>query len=120
MIVNSNTNKNYVATGDFLFKLGCGKFFEGNAKMFVNSLDYLISKINKDALLLYGHDYFETNRRFTEKFYPVQGCENYFLTLREEEQFNPFFRVMDISVLEGSREERTSKLRKMKDEFRLK
>lgn len=118
-ITNTVEKRTYITTGDFLFKLGCGKFFEGNSKLFIKSLEHLVANIRSDTLLLYGHDYFATNRKFTEKFYPVSGCDEFFLTLSQEEQFNPFFRVMDIENLEGSREERIAKLRQMKDEFKL-
>ena len=118
LIKNNDTLKSYVATGDFIFKLGCGKFFEGNAEMFIKSLDNLVSYLDENTLLLYGHDYFETNRKFTEMFYPVVDCNHFFLTLKKEKKFNPFFKVMDIQELSGSREERVSKLRDLKDNFK--
>lgn len=118
LIKNTETEKVYVVTGDFIFKLGCGRFFEGDALMFISSLDYLLSFINKDALFLYGHDYFDANKRFAEKFYPIEGCENFFLTLEEEMKSNPFFRPVDIKSVTGTREEKIKKLREMKNNFK--
>lgn len=110
----------YAVTGDFLFKLGCGKFFEGDADMFISSLDRLINSISKDTLLLYGHDYYETNKRFTEQFYKIDGCESFFLTLEEEQQFNVFINPMRVASIQGTRSERIKRLRDLKDnEFYL-
>lgn len=119
LVKNTLTNKSYTVTGDFIFKLGCGKFFEGNAAMFIDSLNKLISKLDKSTLLLYGHDYYIANRKFTEQFYSINDCENFFLTLEEEQKYNPFFKAMNSEIIEGEKEERIDKLRKLKNNFKF-
>lgn len=118
----------YVLTGDFIFKLGCGRFFEGDSMMFYDSLSTLINILDDNCMMLYGHDYYETNRRFTEQFYKVEGCDEFFLSLREEKKYNIFFRmalgdeevmrmVEKYSGTSGDIYKHIGILRKMKDAF---
>ncbi|KAM0680916.1 Cytoplasmic glyoxalase II [Glugoides intestinalis] len=122
-IVKDEANdRRYAITGDFLFKLGCGRFFEGTAEMFQESLAKLLEAVNDDCVLLYGHDYYEVNRRFAEQFYVIKGCEDFFLTIGEEKLFNPFInpekaRKTVINPFNATKTEIISYLRKLKDSF---
>lgn len=122
IVADEVNNRRYAITGDFLFKLGCGRFFEGTAEMFQESLNSLLKEVDDDCILLYGHDYYEVNRRFTEQFYIVEGCEDFFLTVREEKRFNPFINPEKTRKVTNtpdsiSKSELISYLRKLKDEF---
>lgn len=81
---------NYLLTGDFLFKLGCGKFFEGNGLDFLNSCEKIYENCDESTILLYGHDYYESNYIFAKQLMDINVSDNYFLTLREERKNNPF------------------------------
>lgn len=109
----------YLLTGDFLFKLGCGRFFEGTAKMFLDSLKKLIDVVDDEAYILYGHDYFNTNKRFTEQFYPIEEFKEFFLQFKTEKKYNPFINNEKISKYLKCKdtEELILTLRKMKDDF---
>ncbi|KAI4292822.1 hydroxyacylglutathione hydrolase [Pancytospora philotis] len=110
--------RHYLLTGDFLFRLGCGRFFEGTAADFVRSLDALCAHCPDSALVLYGHDYSATNRRFAAQFLAVPGAP-LFLTLGEEKRHNPFINWAETGVLPGhAREEVIAELRRMKDAFK--
>lgn len=113
--------RKYLLTGDYLFKLGCGRFFEGTPELFLSSLKKLIGNVSDDTLMLYGHDYCSTNRRFAEQFYPVRGCDDFFLTFGQERRFNPFLNHKNCTIPgKGgqSDEEVIGILRSMKDSFR--
>lgn len=110
-------NLNYLLTGDFIFKLGCGKFFEGNSRDFLNSLNLILKICPDDTVLLYGHDYYKTNRKFAEKYLKIENCENYFLTLREEKKYNPFINYEAVEI-QGSPEEKIAILREEKNNFK--
>lgn len=109
--------KRYVLTGDFLFKLGCGRFFQGTARMFQASWKKLVEHVDDETIVLSGHDYYETNRRFAEQFYPIHGCESVFSTVGEEKKYNPFLNPQKTVDHECDAEERLAELRKLKDEF---
>lgn len=117
LVKNRDTPVSFVLTGDFLFKLGCGRFFEGSAEMFFNSVRYLFQYIDDETIMLYGHDYYEQNKRFTEQFYKVTGCENFFLKFKEEKEFNPFLNPLRTKIEGKSVTEIIGNLRKLKDDF---
>lgn len=121
LVNNVPSGAKYVLTGDFLFKLGCGKFFEGSAKVFNESLSRLLKEADDSSIMLCGHDYYAVNKRFTEQFYPVEGCEEFFSTLKEEKQYNPFFNPQKtVSEKDSGRkslEKRLEELRELKDNF---
>jgi len=54
-------------TGDTLFSLGCGRIFEGDHKMMLNSLDR-IKKLPKDTMIYCGHEYSYKNGEFCIKY----------------------------------------------------
>lgn len=95
----------YLVTGDTLFKLGCGKFFEGTAADMKQSFDNIIRNVKRDVILLYGHDYNFSNLKFAKLFkeIPEEICTKRFLTLGEELQFNPFLSEMTEKQLQELR-----------------
>ncbi|CAD25089.2 HYDROXYACYL GLUTATHION HYDROLASE [Encephalitozoon cuniculi GB-M1] len=108
----------YLATGDTLLFLGCGKFFGGTPGQMIKNIEEIKKRVNHDAVLLYGHDYSEQNIRFTEEFYhvPEEIKKKKFLKLAEEIKYNPFFNLKKVSI-EGSEEEVMGKLRERKNKF---
>lgn len=52
-----------VFTGDTLFAGGCGRLFEGDAAMMINSLSKL-TVLPDDTRVYFGHEYTEKNLRF--------------------------------------------------------
>lgn len=114
--------RNYLITGDFIFKLGCGRFFEGDGEMFLESLEKLEREVDPETLMLYGHDYYEIQERFTKQFYDVEGCDGFFLTFSMERKYNPFFnyeRLKHIQHFKDMNEiQFITELRRMKNEFK--
>lgn len=108
----------FLATGDTLFFLGCGKFFEGTPEQMIDAIMKIRRRVNHGAILLYGHDYNKQNIRFTEEFYPVplEIKETKFLRLEDEIEYNPFFNLKKIFT-ERSEEEMMGKLRERKNRF---
>ncbi|AFM97808.1 hydroxyacylglutathione hydrolase [Encephalitozoon hellem ATCC 50504] len=108
----------FLATGDTLFFLGCGKFFEGTPTQMSHAIRKVRERVDHNAILLYGHDYNSQNIRFTEEFYPVPSRikEMKFLRLRDEIEYNPFFNLGKI-LIGGSEEEMMGKLREKKNVF---
>lgn len=88
-VKNDDSDKNYIVTGDTLFYLGCGKFFEGSAEEMEENFEKLR---NYDGVCLYGHDYNSTAIRFNEQFYeiPKEIKEKKFLEMKEEKKWNIF------------------------------
>lgn len=52
-----------VFTGDTLFAGGCGRLFEGDPQMMINSLTKLM-RLPDDTRVYFGHEYTEKNLRF--------------------------------------------------------
>lgn len=52
-----------VFTGDTLFSMGCGRLFEGDAAMMLNSINKL-KALPADTLVYCAHEYTATNARF--------------------------------------------------------
>jgi len=117
VVESTQTGGRYVLSGDFLFKLGCGRFFEGSAEIFQASLKRLLENVDDKTLLLSGHDYYEANKRFAEQFYPVVGCESFFSSIGEEREYNPFLNPGKTVGGECDITKRISELRRLKDEF---
>lgn len=109
------TSRDYLLTGDFLFRLGCGKFFEGTGRDFLGSLAVVYESCCDETLLLYGHDYNSTNRRFAAQFFERLPTE-FFLRLSDEKRHNPFMCYGRTGVA-GTPEEAVSELRRRKDAF---
>jgi hydroxyacylglutathione hydrolase len=53
-----------VFTGDMLFAGGCGRLFEGNARMMYDALVGKLAKLPDDTLVYCGHEYTEGNLKF--------------------------------------------------------
>ncbi|KAI5150265.1 hydroxyacylglutathione hydrolase [Enteropsectra breve] len=111
-------DKKYLITGDFLFNLGCGRFFEGCAVDFLKSLNKILYTVTGETLLLPGHDYYDINLRFARKYLPMAGERNsFFSTMNEEKKYNPFVNYWRID-LEGTDCDKITFLRRKKDEFK--
>lgn len=112
-------NGEYLVTGDTLFFLGCGRFFEGTAKQMIQAIEKIKDRVSHQAILLYGHDYNRQDIQFAEQFFdiPAEIRRKRFLMLEEEVQYNPFFNLQRLGM-EGIDEEIMDKLRKRKDSFK--
>ena len=69
-----------VFTGDTLFALGCGRIFEGDAKMMWDSLSKL-AKLPKETIVYCGHEYTQANADFSLTIEP----DNQALVVRAKE-----------------------------------
>jgi hydroxyacylglutathione hydrolase len=58
-----------VFTGDTLFAGGCGRLFEGDAAMMLQSLSKLVA-LPDDTRVYFGHEYTENNLRFAATLEP--------------------------------------------------
>ncbi|KCZ78711.1 hypothetical protein H311_00252 [Anncaliia algerae PRA109] len=107
----------YLFTGDTVFFLGCGMFFEGNEIDMYNSLNEIVKRVDKNTLMMYGHDYNDKNISFVENVVksvlPKEIKSKKFLTLEEEMKYNPFFNALS----KGTDELKV--LREKKNEFGL-
>src|SRR5271157_6007472 len=95
-------------TGDTLFIAGCGRVFEGNAAMMLESLRKLAA-LPDDTQVFCGHEYTEKNLRFALTLEPnneaikakhawalrarSEGKWTVPSTIGEEKRINPFLRV---------------------------
>ncbi|WUR04291.1 hydroxyacylglutathione hydrolase [Vairimorpha necatrix] len=101
----------YMCTGDTIFYLGTGCFFEGTPGDMMKCINK-ISEYDEDILLLYGHNYKKRNLDFIRKECPHikhKETERIFLTIKEEKKENPFFLVKN--------EKELGNLRTKKDNF---
>ncbi len=96
-----------VFTGDTLFAGGCGRLFEGDAAMMLQSLSKLLA-LPDETRVYFGHEYTEKNLRFALTLEPnnaalrekqawaiAQGRQNQPTTpttIAAEKATNPFFR----------------------------
>ena len=104
---------NHAFTGDTLFALGCGRLFEGDAKMMWGSLSKLMTL--PDATKIYcGHEYTENNGRFALTIEPgnaalkarmtavkemrAQNRPTIPSTMGLEKETNPFLRPDSIEI----------------------
>lgn len=105
-------NDKYCATGDFIFKIGCGCFFEGNSVDFIKSFKELDKQTDENVIFLYGHDYFRNNKQFaaTKRFYTEEEdkllLSKTFLNKKEEKALNPFLSTTDPVAIQKLREEK--------------
>lgn len=98
---------------DTLFKLGCGRMFEGNAATFWRSLEKLMA-LPDDTTIYGGHDYTLSNARFAAAVLPTDdglvaaladaqakadaGHFNALTTLGAEKRLNPFLRAGEPAI----------------------
>ena len=59
-----------VFTGDMLFAAGCGRLFEGDAKMMFDALCVRLAALPDDYLVYCGHEYTESNLAFARAVEP--------------------------------------------------
>jgi len=112
-------------TGDMLFAAGCGRLFEGDARMMYTALCEKLAALPDDMRVYCGHEYTETNLRFAvtvepdnramqEKLERVRkirgqaaadwhdaGPDEMTIpsTIAEERETNPFMRAADADEL---------------------
>lgn len=117
-------NKKWLFTGDTVFFLGCGKFFEGTGQQMLEALQKIKKRVDENTLVLYGHDYRKNNVAFQKTInenlltpykLPEGIEEKMFLTLKEEIEYNPFFRIIEIN---GGDSHPITELRKAKDNYK--
>ncbi len=128
-------------SGDTLFSLGCGRFFEGTASDMQKSLDKLAA-LPADTLVYCAHEYTQANCRFALAVEPdnaalqakaqeikdlrAAGAITLPSRLGDELATNPFLRTREKSVVETARkidpktkpgEETMAVIRAWKDRF---
>ena len=64
-----NEENKLLFSGDALFRLGCGRVFEGTYKQMFNSLE-MINNLNKETNVYCGHEYTNTNLKFLLSVFP--------------------------------------------------
>ncbi|HEB53861.1 MAG TPA: hydroxyacylglutathione hydrolase [bacterium] len=106
-------------SGDTLFHAGAGNCYHGgDPEALYQTFAQQLSRIDDDARLYPGHDYLETNLRFTLDREPQnaaaasllaeiadrQGPDAPVTTLGQEKAVNTFFRLQERAVVDGLRE----------------
>ncbi|EOB11658.1 hydroxyacyl glutathione hydrolase [Nosema bombycis CQ1] len=90
----------------------------------LEALQKIKERVDENTLVLYGHDYRKTNVAFQKTInenlltpykLPEGIEEKMCLTLKEEIEYNPFFRIIEIS---GGDSHPITELRKAKDNFK--
>lgn len=110
--------ENAVFSGDTLFSLGCGRFFEGTATDMQKSLDKLAA-LPAETLNYCAHEYTQANCAFALEVEPAntalqarareidrlrsEGKITLPTSLGEELAANPFLRTRESSVVEAAR-----------------
>lgn len=110
--------ENSVFSGDTLFSLGCGRFFEGTAADMQKSLDKLAA-LPPETLNYCAHEYTQANCAFALNVEPEnpalrarsqeidrlrnQGGITLPSTIGDELEANPFLRTRENSVIEAAR-----------------
>eukprot|EP01057_Protomagalhaensia_wolfi_P005015 Protomagalhaensia_wolfi_Nauph_80__5014@NODE_530_length_2368_cov_652_792615_g395_i0_p2_GENE_NODE_530_length_2368_cov_652_792615_g395_i0NODE_530_length_2368_cov_652_792615_g395_i0_p2_ORF_typecomplete_len263_score44_18Lactamase_B/PF00753_27/7_1e20HAGH_C/PF16123_5/1_5e17Lactamase_B_3/PF13483_6/3_1e06Lactamase_B_2/PF12706_7/4_1e06Lactamase_B_5/PF14597_6/5_9e05_NODE_530_length_2368_cov_652_792615_g395_i010751863 len=137
-LVTDSKGRKIVFTGDHLFTGGCGRFFEGDARTMVPSIEKLFSTCGTDAVMLPGHHYAVGNLKFAKSVEPDNQDVNQMLdrlnkegsaqlvptTLEQELLINPFVRCVfkheEISQAMHTSKDKTTllqELRMAKDNF---
>ena len=115
----NNNKKQYLLTGDTIFKFGVGRFFEGTAEEMVKNIESIM-KLDDETGLMYGHNYTKLNSIFAGQFIkiPKKIIKKRFLKLKEEKTYNPFFRICIENESYEIKVEEMRKLRNKKDSFK--
>ena len=79
-IIYYDENNGVLFCGDTLFRLGCGRVFEGTLKEMFNSLKK-INELSKNTTIYCGHEYTISNLNFLEK---TLKKESTYLTVRNK------------------------------------
>lgn len=109
-----NVSDPILFTGDTLFIGGCGKFFEGTAKMMYENFEK-IRKLPKNTQIYCGHEYANTlltfglevepdNEKLRDKLLQVRedrkkGIPSVPSTIQSEEETNVFFRCSNEALM---------------------
>ncbi len=117
--LQSRTDMKALFSGDTLFNAGAGNCHNGGhpEALYATFVDQL-SKLSEDTQIHPGHDYIENNLRFTLSREPGNAAAQALLpqvaghdpaqsavtTLKEEKQFNTFFRLGNPEVIAGLRQ----------------
>ena len=123
-IIYYDENNGVLFCGDTLFRLGCGRVFEGTLNEMFNSLKK-INELDKNTIIYCGHEYTMQNSKFCiandtqnlklkSKIIKIEECLKKGLPtipsiLSEEIDCNIFLRARDLDSF--------SKLRDLKDNF---
>lgn len=106
-------------SGDTLFNAGAGNVHNGgNVNALFDTFTRLLARLPDDTQVYPGHDYIESNLKFTLAREPDNGHAKALLpavtahdpaasivtTLGQEKQFNTFFRLQSASVIETLRQ----------------
>lgn len=125
--------------GDTVFVSGCGNVkFRGKVEDLYETFAFKLSSLPDRLKMFCGHDYAETNLKFSlgltpenkdaeKKLKEISGNKIPRSTLGEEKTYNPFMRTSDPALLDALREKDQSlendpmavfiKLRKLRDEW---
>ena len=79
-IIYYDENNGVLFCGDTLFRLGCGRVFEGTLNEMFNSLKK-INELSKNTIIYCGHEYTISNLNFLEK---ILKKESTYLTVRNK------------------------------------
>ena len=79
-IIYYDENNSVLFCGDTLFRLGCGRVFEGTLNEMFNSLKK-INELSKNTIIYCGHEYTISNLNFLEK---TLKKESAYLTVRNK------------------------------------
>ena len=79
-IIYYDENNGVLFCGDTLFRLGCGRVFEGTLNEMFNSLKK-INELDKNTIIYCGHEYTISNLNFLEK---TLKKESVYLTVRNK------------------------------------
>ncbi len=106
--------------GDTVFVSGCGNVkFRGKVEDLYETFAFKLSRLPGGLRMFCGHDYAETNLKFTLELAPENGAAKKKLeeisedkfprsTLEEERTYNPFMRTGDPAIVDSLREKDSS------------
>lgn len=128
--------QDFIIAGDTLFNAGIGNINSGNIDELYQSIEFLKSRLAPETSLYCGHDYIETNLRFTLNHVPANAAAQKTLdvvkeqtpdtravqTWQQELEYNLFLRldceeVAEITDHGSSPLERFTQLRHLRDRW---
>ena len=112
-----NNNQPALFCGDNLFSCGCGRIFEGNSRLMLQSIDKF-GKLSQNTLVYCAHEYTLSNINWALTVEPdnetlgewslraqelrAQNLPTLPTTIAQEQATNPFLRVREQSVIEAA------------------
>ena len=69
-VVFYDSDSKILFSGDSLFRLGCGRVFEGTNKQMFSSINK-INDLDNDTMVYCGHEYTLSNLRFLQSIFPL-------------------------------------------------